>query len=152
MPLDPTPLKFSSAKTAFRSSFIGQHVGPLARAYSGMVLLELALKEHHDDLAMKHDVPSLLQKLTAGQPCNQVIRARLRQRIGALRGALTELRFYNPTRTPCNLDPGNYPGMRYLRHVDDHPDGTPSPAIEKLCRQVEETVNFLKKDFRLATI
>lgn len=115
--------------------------------YAGLVLTELALKEHLNLLSTPnnkgHDIPSLLLRLSTKvashhrHVCNQLS--------AALGNALAALWCQSGKGTPCLAPRSSYPYIRYLRHDSDWPsDHSSSADLATLAVQVARTMNFLQ--------
>lgn len=88
----------------------------LLRAYCGLVLMELALKDHLALTGLKHDVPAMLHRLANNATQH---RPTLNQFRAELAVNLAKLHTQNNNGTNGRVNAQVFPGIRYLRHSDD---------------------------------
>lgn len=129
-------------RTAFHSMLASIGVPTLLRAYCGMVVLELALKDRLGLVNIGHDIPEMLHRLSSGNPS---LRAALNVLRSDLTNKLAKLYATKIDGTTVRVSPQSYPNVRYLRHTSDWPnDASTDDEIEELRICVDQVRAFLK--------
>ncbi|MBX3746374.1 MAG: hypothetical protein KF833_13795 [Verrucomicrobiae bacterium] len=129
----------------------GATIPALARAYAGLVVVELALKEAlkhgHRVQNLRHDVPEMLQRLGKLHPnC----RAALNQHRSDLANKLSALHAQEVTNTPGFVRHTAYPDLRYLRHSQDwKTSASTDRELDTLRACVDRIRHFLRNNVRL---
>lgn len=129
-------------RSAFKTIASNDQSPPLLRAYCGLVLVELALKEVLAISNLKHDLPAMLQRL--GQQ-NRPQAAALAKHRSALVNNLGALHTTRIDNSPGRVRPQAYPDLRYIRHADDwNADSSTEDEIHALRVCVDRLRAFLK--------
>lgn len=114
----------------------------LIRAYCGLVLLELALKERLGTPNLGHDLPSMLQRLAQE---NKPQAAALNQQRSDLTNKLSVLHAARVDNSSGRVRAAAYPDLRYLRHTSDWTaDASTDREIEGLRICVDRLRTYLK--------
>jgi hypothetical protein len=139
MPLTQNKKAFQAATAAGLPALI--------RVYSGLVLLELALKEHLSIPNLGHDVPEMLRRL-AQQKKPQA--AALNQQRSDLTNKLSALFTTRIDDSIGRVRPDKYPDLRYLRHIEDFSANASSEKeLQDLRVSVDRLRSFLKTNVGL---
>lgn len=129
-------------RTAFHSTLASVGLPALLRAYCGMVVLELALKDHLGIANIGHDIPEMLHRLS---PANPGLRPALNVLRCELTNKLAKLYATKIDGTTGRVSPQSYPNIRYLRHTSDWSnDASTEDEIEALRICVDQIRAFLK--------
>jgi hypothetical protein len=106
---------------------------PLLRLYSGLVVVELALKDASATWPRcGHDVPRLLAEI--GEAALSV----------QLQGQLSTLKCTAPDGGEAPISSSNYAHLRYLRHESDYPGAVSDGAIEGLLSLLSDITLLLR--------
>jgi len=135
-------MPFTHNRTAFRTVASNDQLPPLLRAYCGLVLVELALKERLAVPNLGHDLPAMLQRL--GQQNRPQAAALIKYR-SALSDKLAALHTTRIDNSRGRVRSQAYPDLRYIRHVDDwNADASSDDEIKALRVCVDQLRAFLK--------
>lgn len=129
-------------RTAFLTVAAGAREPVLLRAYCGLVLIELALKEKLAASSLQHDIPMMLQKLAQTLPGQ---RAALNQHRSELTNRLTTLHTTRGDGSHGRVRASMFPDLRYLRHETDWTsDASRDAELDALRICVDRLRAFLK--------
>ena len=118
----------------------------LVRSYSGLVVIELALKETLNCHGLKHDVQRMLQLLGLNHQPARSNRAALNSLTSKLSNLLSAIPCQSISNTAATVRPSAYPDIRYIRHYEDWPDRNCLDSdVEILRRAVDQLRYFLRK-------
>lgn len=134
-------------RSAFHSVATDNNAHQLARCYCGLVLIELAIKDHLSLSNVGHNVPLMLDKL--GHK-HRNLKASLNTVKAQLRCALSNLHTVRNNGNADKVRPESYPDMRYIRHTSDFPSqcSTDADLVQlRLC--VDRTRAFLRSKVRI---
>lgn len=135
-------MPYNHNRTAFRTVASNDQLPSLLRAYCGLVLVELALKERLAIPNLGHDLPDMLQRL--GQ-LNRPQAAALTKYRSALTNKLTALHTTRNDNSYGRVRAKAYPDLRYIRHVDDwNIDASTDDEVKALRLCVDQLRSFLK--------
>lgn len=135
-------------RSAFHSVAANTTSPALIRAYCGMVVVELALKDHLGIANLGHDLPEMLRRLGNN---NGGLRAALNQHRCDLTNKLAALHSSKIDGSVGRVSAQSYPNIRYLRHTSDWPiNASTDSDIEALRVCIDRIRAFLKSNARLA--
>ena len=130
-------------RTAFRAA-AASNLPSLIRAYCGLVLLELAIKERLGPPNQGHDLPVMLLRLAQQ---NKPQSAALNQQRSDLTNKLSILYATRLDESAGRVRASAYPDLRYLRHVSDWPsEASTDQQIENLRICVDRLRSYLKSN------
>lgn len=120
----------------------------LIRTYSGLVLLELALKESLGIANLGHDIPLMLQRLATK---NRPQAAALNQQRSDITNKLIAIRTTRKDNSIAYVRSAAYPDLRYIRHSSDwKSDASTDKEIEDLRICIDRLRTFLKTNMGFA--
>ncbi|WPC05958.1 hypothetical protein SBP02_04185 [Pseudomonas benzenivorans] len=130
-------MRLSYNKDAFQNN------NKLSIIYQKLIKIELELKEilypikQHD---FSHDILTALNRACARKPSH--IRAWSSSGSARLKTALGSLWCYGRDGSALSVDSQNYPNIRYIRHVNDHPGSLESVSDQDLT-DLEGAVDYI---------
>jgi hypothetical protein len=141
-------MPYTHNRTAFRAVASNDQLPPLLRAYCGLVLIELALKERLALPNLGHDLPRMLQRLGLQ---NRPQAAALAKYRSSLCDKLTALHSSRNDNSIGRVRSLAYPDIRYIRHVDDwNADASNDDEVKALRLCVDQLRSFLKTNVGFA--
>lgn len=131
---------------SFRTACADVGMPPFIRAYCGLMVIELAVKDVLNCHGLKHDVQRMLQRLAQNHPHAKKAKPALNSLNSKLSNMLSSL----PCQTVANgigtVRPSVFPDLRYVRHETDWPTNSCSEKdLENLRRHVDQLRHFLSK-------
>lgn len=115
----------------------------LSTIYQKLIRIELELKEilyPINQHSFNHDISTALNRACARKPDH--IRAWSSASNAKFKTALGSLWCYGKDGSARSVDSQNYPNIRYIRHIDDHPASLESVSDQDLT-DLEATVDCI---------
>lgn len=146
-------MSFGYNATSFRNACESDSISSLIRAYCGLVLIELAIKDVLHCHGLKHDLQRMLQRLGQDHPPAKTNRAALTAQTSQLSNLLSALPCQSVANLATKVRPSAFPDLRYVRHEQDWATNSCSDMdLEKLRRHIDGLRFFLRKKCLLQAV
>jgi hypothetical protein len=143
-------MPFAYNVIAFRAISEGAGGSSLVRAYCGLMVIELCIKDVLSCHGLKHDIQRMLQRLGQEHPPATRNRGALNSLASRLSNVLSALPCQSLANSASMVRPTVFPDMRYIRHNSDWSAPTCSDAeLDTLRRLVDELRHFLRKQCQI---
>jgi hypothetical protein len=132
--------------TSFRTVCEDATAPSLVRAYCGLMVIELAVKDLLNCHGLKHDLQRMLQLLGRDHEPAKQNRAALNSLTSQLSNLLSALPCQSISNTVTAVRPAAFPDLRYVRHEDDwRSNFCLDNDLETLRRHIDQLRHFLRK-------
>jgi hypothetical protein len=131
-------MQHSINRAAFRDAAISR---PFFRLYTLLVSIEIALKDAIRPWRPGHDLDGLLH-LAITDPLRQ---AAVRSAATTLWRCIAQLKCTARDGSTVRVNPSQYPDLRYVRHIQDFPDGSIDSNITTALNAATQLLEELKR-------